>query len=150
MIVTTLEKITEYSEIPYAEDILEFVKNFKQSEMKEGRYDIHGDDLFASVGKYDTEPAEDRLFENHRKYIDLQMLVSGTEELHWAAVETLEMTEESFSSGGDIAFYNGEAAGCVILGGETCAVLFENDAHKPNVIHNKTENVMKIVFKIKK
>ena len=150
MIVTTLEKITDYSDIPYAQEIVDFVKNFKNTDMQTGRYDIHGEDLFASVGAYETEPAEDRKFENHRTYIDLQILVKGSEEIHWAPVETLTMTEESFSKGGDIAFYDGEALGCVVLKNDTCAILYENDAHKPNVMHKNVENVVKIVFKIKK
>lgn len=149
MIVTTIEKIKEYDAIPYAQDIINFVKSFDTADVKTGRYDIHGDDLFASVGAYATEPAGDRKFENHQTYIDLQILVSGSEEIHWAPVETLEMTEESFSKGGDIAFYDGDALGSVVLKGNTCAILFENDAHKPNVMHKNMENVVKIVFKIK-
>ena len=150
MIVTTIGKIKDYADVPYAQEIIDFVENFKKTDLQTGRYDIHGDDLFASVGAYATEPAEDRKFENHQKYIDLQILVKGSEEIHWAPVETLTMTEESFSKGGDIAFYDGKALGNVVLEGETCAILYENDAHKPNVMHKNIENVVKIVFKIKK
>ena len=150
MIVTTIDKITEYGEIPYAQDILDFVKSYDKNDIKTGRFDIYGDDLFAAVSEYKTEPAEDRKFENHKKYIDLQILVGGSEEIHWAPVETLNMTEENFSQGGDIAFYNGEELGSVVLRGDTCAILFENDAHKPNVMHKNIKNVVKIVFKIKK
>ncbi|MCQ2485844.1 MAG: YhcH/YjgK/YiaL family protein [Clostridia bacterium] len=149
MIVTTIEKITDYKDIPYAEDIVKFVREFKNSDMKTGRYDIHGDDLFAAVSVYDTEPEADRKFENHKKYIDLQILVKGTEEIHWAPVEKLSMTSEEFSKGGDIAFYDGDSCGNVLLNGDNCAILFENDAHKPNVMHKTSENVVKIVFKIK-
>lgn len=149
MVVTTLEKITDYKEIPYAQDMIDFISEFKNGEMKTGRYDIHGDDLFAAVSEYETEPADDRKFENHKKYIDLQILLSGAEEIHWAPVETLRMTEESFSKGGDIAFYEGDAQGCVVLSGDTCAILYENDAHKPNVMHKNKEKVIKVVFKIK-
>ena len=149
MIVTTLEKIKDYGDIPYAQDMIDFISEFRKTDMQTGRYDIHGDDLFASVGAYETEPAADRKFENHRKYIDLQILVEGSEEIHWAPVETLSMTEESFSKGGDIAFYDGESLGCVVLKGDTCAILYENDAHKPNVEHCGRENVVKVVFKIR-
>lgn len=149
MIVTTLKKLTDYSEVPYAQDIVDFIAEFKKTAMEPGRYDIHGDDLFAAVSRYDTEPENERRFENHRQYIDLQILLEGSEEIHWAPVETLEMTEESFSKGGDIAFYDGESMGYALLNGDTCAVLFENDAHKPNVLHKKQENVLKAVFKIK-
>lgn len=149
MVVTTLEKITDCKEIPYAQDMIDFISEMKKNGIKTGRHDIHGDDLFAAISEYETEPVEDRKFENHRKYIDLQILLSGSEEIHWAPVETLNMTEESFSEGGDIAFYEGEAQSCVVLHGNTCAILYENDAHKPNVMHKNKEKVIKVVFKIK-
>jgi YhcH/YjgK/YiaL family protein len=151
MIVTTIDKLTQYSEIPYAQDIVDFLEDFRKTEMAPGRYDIHGDDLFAAVSRYDTEPLSDeRKFENHRKYIDLQIVFGGKEEIHWADTRTLTMVSEEYSKGGDIAFYTGETMGFTILGGEQCTVLFEEDAHMPNVLHEKSENVLKIVFKIKK
>ena len=131
MIVTTIDKLTKYSKIPYAQEIADFLIEFKKSDMQPGRYDIHGDDLFAAVSRYDTEPCVDRKFENHKKYIDL------------------EMVSEEFSKGGDIAFYTGESMGYVLLGGDQCVILFEEDAHMPNVLHEKSENVLKVVFKIK-
>lgn len=150
MIVTTIDKLTQYSEIPYAQDIVDFLNDFKKSDMQPGRYDIHGDDLFAAVSRYDTQPNVERQFENHRKYIDLQIVFGGKEEIHWADTESLTMVSEEFSKGGDIAFYVGESMGYVLLGGDQCAVLFEEDAHMPNVLHEKSENVLKVVFKIKK
>lgn len=149
MIVTTVDKLTQYKEIPYAQDIVDFLTEFQKSDMAPGRYDIHGDDLFAAVSRYDTEPNVDRQFENHKKYIDLQIVLDGKEEIHWADTSTLTMVSEEFSKGGDIAFYVGESMGYVLLGGNQCVILFEEDAHMPNVLHNKSENVLKVVFKIK-
>ena len=150
MIVTTIDKLTQYSEIPYAQDIVDFLNDFKKSDMQPRRYDIHGDDLFAAVSRYDTQPNVERQFENHRKYIDLQIVFGGKEEIHWADTQSLTMVSEEFSKGGDIAFYVGESMGYVLLEGDQCAVLFEEDAHMPNVLHEKSENVLKVVFKIKK
>lgn len=150
MIITDYRKLSFYSEVPFAEEIVSFIDEFKKSDMKPGRYDIHGDDLFAAVSRYDTEPAEVRQFENHRKYIDLQIVLDGSEKLLWADVGSLTMTKDGFSDGGDISFYEGEPAAGVILSGDTCAVLFETDAHMPNVINREKESVLKIVFKIKK
>ena len=149
MIVTTIDKLTKYSEIPNAQDIVDFLADFRKGEMAPGRYDIHGDDLFAAVSRYDTEPDGDRVFENHKKYIDLQIILDGKEEIQWADTKTLTMVSEEFSKGGDIAFYKGDAMGYTLLGGEQCVILFEEDAHKPNVLHEKSENVLKVVFKIR-
>lgn len=148
MIVTTLEKLTDYKELDWAQDVVDFINEFRKTDMKTGRYDIHGDDLFAVVNSYFTEPEEDRLFENHKKYIDLQILLKGREKLLWAPVETLEMTKEEYSKGGDIAFYKGKSQSEVVLSDNVCVVLFENDAHMPNVKYTEKESVLKVVFKI--
>ena len=149
MIVTTIEKLTKYAEIPYAHDIVDFLNDFRKGEMAPGRYDIHGDDLFAAVSRYETEPGADRKFENHKKYIDLQIVLDGEEEIHWADVKTLIQVSEEFSKGGDIAFYTGESKGYTLLGGEQCVILFEEDAHMPNVCHGDVASVLKVVFKIR-
>ncbi len=150
MIVTTIDKLTEYKEIPYVEDIVNFLNDYIKSDMAEGRFDIRGDELFATASRYFTQPKAERQFENHKKYIDLQIVLEGKEEIYWADTKTLTMVSEEYSKGGDIAFYVGEPMGCVLLGGNQCTVLFEEDAHMPNVLHEKSEKVLKIVFKIKK
>lgn len=150
MIVTPIQKLDNYSEVPHAKEIMRFIEEFKKGDMHTGRYEIFGDDLFANANRYDTEPREDRKFESHRKYIDIQIVLDGKEELDWAPIEALEMTDNGFERGDDIAFYDGDELSTVILGGDQCAVLFENDAHRPNIMHKSAENVLKIVFKIKK
>lgn len=150
MIVTTIDRLTQYAEIPYAQDIVDFMAEFRKSDMQPGRYDIYGDDLFAAVSRYNTESGADRKFENHKKYIDLQIVLEGKEEIHWADTDSLTQVSEEFSKGGDIAFYTGKSMGYVLLGGDQCVILFEEDAHMPNVFHEKIENVLKVVFKIKK
>ncbi|MEE1246034.1 MAG: YhcH/YjgK/YiaL family protein [Acutalibacteraceae bacterium] len=150
MIVTDYRNLEFYSEVPHAKEVIDFIDGFKKTEMKPGRYDILGDELFAAVSRYDTEPREDRRFESHRKYIDIQIVLDGNEELDWAETSSLEMTDNGFERGDDIAFYDGETLSTVILGKEQCAVLFPEDGHRPNVMHKEIENVLKIVFKIKK
>lgn len=150
MIVTTIGRLDSYSEIPYAKDIMSFISEFKKTDMKPDRYDIHGDELFAAVSRYDTEPREQRKFESHRKYIDLQIVLDGKEEMDWAPIDLLDVTSSEFEKGGDIAFYEGDSLSTITLGGDQCAVLFPEDGHRPNIMHKKSDNVLKIVFKIKK
>ena len=126
MIVTTIDKLDFYSEIPYAKDIMDFIENFKKTDMKPDRYEIH------------------------RKYIDLQIVLDGSEEMDWAPIDSLKMTDNGFERGDDIAFYEGTELSTVTLGGDQCAILFPEDGHRPNIMHKNINNVLKIVFKIRK
>lgn len=150
MIVAAAEELKKYgSVLPSAEKIADFIKEWSKNPKGCGRYDIDGDNLFAAVSEYETESFDERQFESHQKYIDVQYVPSGEETLYWADVKTLTQTSESFSQGGDIAFYKGKAQGSVTLCGGTCAVLFPEDAHMPNCISGKKQKVTKIVFKVK-
>ena len=55
--------------------------------MEDGRHPIDGEAIFALVSTYETEPEGARSFEAHRKYIDVQYLLSGREIIHWAGRE---------------------------------------------------------------
>ncbi|MBQ8850813.1 MAG: YhcH/YjgK/YiaL family protein, partial [Clostridia bacterium] len=43
----------------------------------DGHYEIEGDKLFINVMTYSTKPESDSLFETHRDYVDIQMMMEG-------------------------------------------------------------------------
>ena len=148
MIVTDYRNLEFYSEVPHAKEVIDFIDGFKKTEMKTGRYDILGDELFAAVSRYDTEPREDRKFESHRKYIDIQIVLDGKEELDWAETSSLKMTDNGFERGDDIAFYDGESKFDFVLTKGSFLFLLPEDAHSPCLCADKESNVKKIVFKL--
>ena len=44
-----------------------------------GKYQVDGDNLFYVVSEYETKPVEEGKFEIHRRYMDIQYIVSGCE-----------------------------------------------------------------------
>ncbi len=46
-----------------------------------GRHDLDGDDLFALVQEYTTRAADECVWEAHRRYIDVQFVVTGAERM---------------------------------------------------------------------
>jgi YhcH/YjgK/YiaL family protein len=104
--------------------------------------------LSAGVQSYETQPAEGRLFEAHRKYIDLQVVLSGREYIGWAPLSELKEESEKFSKGGDIAFYSGDCRINTTLNSDYFALLYPQDAHMPCTQIDGAEHVRKVVFKI--
>jgi YhcH/YjgK/YiaL family protein len=97
---------------------------------------------------YETQPQEERLFEVHRRYVDLQYLLEGRELVCWAPYEELAV-EHEYDEERDIAFLSGEARASFLLSAGCFAVFFPRDAHKPNCrAAEKSEKVRKIVLKI--
>ncbi len=114
-----------------------------------GRYAGQGDDLFYIVDEYETKPVEDGQLEIHRKYMDIQYIVSGVECIGAAPLEGL--TEAiPYDGEKDLAFYEVPSQmSRLILTAGMFAIFWPNEPHLPQRIASKSERVKKIVVKIR-
>lgn len=150
MIFDKMDNIADYyEELPLLKKVGAFVDAFNKNKCEDGSYEIDGDRVFAMIQSYRTkQQTPEMMFEAHKKYIDLQYIVSGMEKIRWAKLDKVELAEEKYSSGGDIAFYKGEAAYDFTLTKGTFLLLYPEDAHMPGLSADKDVAVRKIVFKI--
>ena len=84
-----------------------FLREENPAEMAAGKYEIDGSNIYALVQSYETKPEEKGVWEAHRKYIDIQYLVSGTERVGYANLAAMTVCRE----------YK-EAEDCLLLKGE--------------------------------
>jgi YhcH/YjgK/YiaL family protein len=63
------------------------------SDSEERRYELDGDDVFAIVMSYPTKRETDAgaVLETHRKYVDIQMALAGSERIACYPVHSLRM-----------------------------------------------------------
>lgn len=114
-----------------------------------GKYVFDGDALFAVSSVYETEPRECRLFENHRKYMDIQMLVEGEEQIDVCLPE-IETADTNYRAEGDIEFHSFNTKySSVLLREGDFLLLFPGEWHRP-CIHAGTGSRLckKIVIKV--
>lgn len=150
MIIDTFENMEFYEKmLPQFAEIKKFVEEFNKAPKEVGKYELDGDKLIANVQSYTSKLPENAKTEAHRMYADVQYIVSGVEEMLMAPVDTMELSEERYSQGKDVAFYKGELTTKTVLSAGKYAVLFPQDAHCPGVMHEKQEEITKIVFKVK-
>ena len=111
-----------------------------------GRHDFKNG-MYYLVQNYETKPESECFFESHRKYIDIQYIVSGKERHDVANISGLTVRED-YNAEKDILKYNG--AGSILLLGEgDFAVYFPEDGHKPNIMTgSEPVNMTKVIFKI--
>lgn len=57
----------------------------------DGKYEIDGKNMYASVFSYTTLGRTPERMELHRKYIDIQYIIQGCEVLAWAPLQDLEI-----------------------------------------------------------
>ncbi|HZK39515.1 MAG TPA: YhcH/YjgK/YiaL family protein [Clostridia bacterium] len=149
MVIDRIENINLYEPLlDCLPQIQKFLTSFEKEPCVDGRYELDGEKLFALVQRFETKPAEGRLPEAHRKYIDLQLVISGEENIGWAPLPTLKEETEEFSKGGDIGFYSGDIQIWATLKAGHFALLYPEDAHLPCTQVHGPSDVCKVVFKI--
>ena len=113
-----------------------------------GTYEVDGKKLYYMVQRYTTKPVAERRFESHRKYADIQVVLSGREIMGYRQVRGLEMTTP-YDEAKDIMFYSTPSEYTELkMGAGEFVVLFPDDAHMPQVQWSSPVQVVKIVFKV--
>lgn len=127
---------------------IEYIKSLDVNKLGRGRFDVD-DNFFYSVLEYDTSATEPEKLESHRKWIDIQWIVEGTEEIDCADISGLEIMEE-YNEEKDIMFWKPrENMMRAVLSPGSYVVLYPEDAHAPGVNRTGTVHVVKIVGKVR-
>lgn len=126
----------------------DFLKENDLESLKVGKHLIDGNDVFALVQEYNTKEEEKCRFESHKRYIDIQVLVKGTEKMKWLHLESLELIEDDFEKS-DKAFYKEKTSGneFTVHAGEF-VIFYPEDGHKACIYEDKSSFVKKIVLKV--
>ncbi len=128
----------------------DFIKKAQAEKLSEGRYEIDGDRVYAFIQKYTSKLESESSFEAHKRYIDIQCILSGVEVMQFADVEAFTPSCE-YNDERDVVFFNDrEKVGTVVVREGEYGVFFPWDAHKPGMCFNASPaEVCKIVVKVK-
>lgn len=102
---------------------------------EEKKYFLQGEDLFAIVMSYETCAPESAEIEAHRKYLDIQAVISGEEGIGWGQADELEI-DTPYDAAKDAELYRHPKQGLLrvdLLPGDFMA-LFPHDAHMPSLM----------------
>lgn len=118
------------------------------ADAKEGRHEIDGDRLFGLVQAYRTTPAAERKLEHHRKYADIQYMISGEEVIEFAPLAGLRI-ETAYDAAKDYGLVGDPSvrSSLVLLPGHF-GIFFPDDAHKPGCTSREAMGVRKVVVKV--
>mgnify|MGYP002509496118 CR=1 FL=1 len=111
------------------------------------RVELRGGDVYATRFTYETVPEEESFFEAHRKYLDIHIMVQGSEGVEIAPPEALE--EFDRKEAGDFYAYRGQGHYRLTLSPGDFLVVFPGDAHRIKMQLDGPETVSKVVFKVR-
>lgn len=127
---------------------VEFARGLS-SDTPDGRIEIDGEAMFGAVNSYTTRSPEELNFEAHRKYIDVQILLSGRERIDVTRKGDLPVLQP-YAEDTDVMFYAApDAHTSVFLEPGEFIVLFPHDAHRPGLRIDAPTEVRKLVIKIR-
>ncbi len=123
-----------------------WLENTDLENIADGKYEIGGTDVYASVQTYETKSEAN--YESHKKYIDIQYMIKGIEKVGVTDIENCTTCIE-YDKEKDLEFYHINCEDEYIeLDEGQFLVLFPNDAHKPSIAHKEKAIVKKVVVKV--
>lgn len=128
---------------------LDFLKRKDLASLADGSYPIVGKKVFASVSSYVPVRKKEKQWEAHRKYADIQMVISGKEKIGKTDASQLKITRP-YSNEKDSENLKGHGKIYLARPG-TFFIFFPGDAHKPGLKANKKQDkkIKKLVIKVR-
>ncbi|MDO8207628.1 MAG: YhcH/YjgK/YiaL family protein [Gallionella sp.] len=146
MILSTLSQSDRYAGLhPLFPLAFDYMRNTDLYALAPGRYPIAGEDLFAIVEHVPGRTREMARLEAHRRYIDIQLVLDGIDEMGWKPLADCYNPVSEHSVEKDIRFFHDAPATWIATPPDHFCIFFPEDAHAPLVSEGK---IRKVIFKI--
>ncbi len=124
-----------------------FIQENDLLELEIGKYPIDGEKCFAIISEYDTKSVDEAKIEAHKKYIDLQYVIAGEENIGLVSTENASV-KTPYNDVKDVMFYDSEKVEYHLATNDTFFLFFPGEPHQPGMHANEKSHVKKLVIKI--
>ena len=147
MSLDSLKNKAQYAALhPRFQAVFDFIDNNDVASLPCGRHDIDGDNIFVMVQELDLREVSAARLELHRKYIDIQLLLSGPNEIFgWSEKKDCLTAETEFDEQKDIQLFTDIPQCFYSVGEGQFSILFPEDGHAPMLGEG---HVKKCIFKV--
>ena len=126
-----------------------FLKNNDLAGMELKRYDIDGNNLYATVSEYMSKDDTTARYEAHREYIDIQYVINGKELIGIAPLSDVKDILVPYDAVKDIEFMTVNQIKNVAATPDRFFLFFPSDIHRPGLKEGENAPVRKVVVKVK-
>ncbi|OIR16814.1 toxin-antitoxin biofilm protein TabA [mine drainage metagenome] len=146
MIFSSLSQSARYAALhPLFPRAFDYIRDTDLFNLAPGRYHLLGEDLIAIVEHAQGKTRAMAKLEAHRRYIDIQMVLDGSEEMGWKPLADCHNPVSEHSMEKDIRFFHDAAASWIAVPPDHFCIFFPEDAHAPLV---GSGAIRKVIFKI--
>jgi YhcH/YjgK/YiaL family protein len=110
-----------------------------------GRHEIYTDRVYAIVEDGPGRRKSEAELEAHEKYIDIQLVVEGTDTIGWKLKSSCKQESRKYDTKTDIQFFKDEPESWLPVNPGMFVILFPEDAHMPSISSGR---LRKVVVKI--
>ena len=132
MIIGKLNEAICYEKLhPGFAAAFQFLKQTDLTSFVEGKMPIDGDRLFAVASREPGKGREKSLLEYHQKFIDIQYIIEGTDQMGWQPIESCSRVSQEYNPEKDLGFFYDRPTSWIDVPPEFFAIFFPADAHAP-------------------
>ena len=148
MIIDSLENAGRYTSIhPLFAEAFEYIKTLDLKNAEIGKTDL-SDGLKIIVAEKVGMKQEESVakFECHNQNIDIQLCISGKEQIGWKPRQSFSSAKGEYNAEKDVLFYNDAPDMFFELTDNQFAIFFPEDVHAPMI---GDEVIKKLIVKVK-
>ena len=146
MILDRLDQIQQYAALhPSFEKAFAFLHATDLACLAPGKHDIDGQRIYAIVARDPGRLREEARLEAHRRYIDIQCVLSGTDNMGWKNRSLCKMPHVPYDAEKDAELFSDPPDAWISVGPGAFAMFFPDDAHAPLV---GAGEIHKVIVKI--
>lgn len=146
VILDTLENAGRYTALhPLFERAFDYLRQLPAQPPEIGRINLDGERLVAIYSEVGGRTRDQARLECHRRYIDIQYIIAGSDEMGWAPLHACQQCVAEFSAEKDIQFFHDAAHSWVRVPAGSFCIFFPEDAHAPLVSDGR---IHKVVLKV--
>jgi biofilm protein TabA len=110
-----------------------------------GKYEIDGERIYAMVSADSGQKRTDALLETHQKYIDIQLILAGTDDIGWKPKSMCTQPSGEYDHKSDLQFFRDQPNTWLSMVSGEFAIFFPEDAHMPLISSGR---IHKVVVKV--
>ncbi|MBF9254634.1 YhcH/YjgK/YiaL family protein [Pontibacter sp. 172403-2] len=146
MILDKLANASRYTCMhPLFEEAFRFLLEADLQHLPTGKHSIKGDELFAILSEATGITEQDAKLEVHRRYIDIQYTVSGTDHMGWKDLAQCAAPSDPYTEVRDAAFFPDKTPNWFDVPAGSFTIFYPDDAHAAMITEDK---VRKVVLKV--
>jgi biofilm protein TabA len=149
MILDTLSNAGKYHCVhPSFAKAFEYIKSQDLQSIAPGNYEIDGDSLKAVVFNKPGKSVEESIskFECHNQHIDIQVCISGLEQIGWKPRESCTRQKGAYNPEKDVLYYDDTPEMYFQMRDHQFVIFFPEDVHAPMIGEG---DINKLVVKVK-